>query len=737
MNSLGDFSTAFLPSVEALGGAATDINTFVTGTPKFAGLGAEALDDARRQHRHRGPRAAEVAPADPGPRLADQAGQAARDEPVAAAALARRSRAGSTASSTSSSTSAARRTATTSTATTSARASCSRTCTTYATREPAELHRELPQGLRRRHDADADERRRIRLAHRREHRLRRGRRHSRRSPRAPPRRTIKLPGTLLPGDGASRRSAGAAPGRTPQGRRARGRPEVRPAPPRLPPRSMRRRGGGGSIAANPVLIGAVTVLVVIVAVYLAYNANSGLPFVPDVRPQGRGAERGRAGQGQRRPRRRHARRHRVVHRAADAAERRGHRGPLPEARDGRQAAARGHAGEDPAAVRARPEVRPAHARRRRRRTSRRTRRSRCARRCRSPSSSTSSSTCSPSARGARSRATSRTSAPASPRAARTSTSRSATSTRCSTTSSRSCATSRARRPTCRASGTAWRRAPPPSRRSPRCRGEMYANLDTTFSALAEVADPYIKETIAEGPPTLQHGDPHAADHPAVPRQHGRALHRLPARLRELRGRRAGPRDGRPRRHARARGLAGVQRAPGDDVQGARDVQHRPAGQARLQGPDVDRVDRRPAGLATSRRRRSPATTWACSSRTCRARSARAARTARRCAWRSSPPRAVSRCPTSRTSTTRCSRRTTRAARRPRRPTARPAPATTRRTSCTRTRSRSPRRRRSRSPARPRNEKFLPGKLVIGNVPGQTPDHAPLRLEAHAGRAAGA
>jgi virulence factor Mce-like protein len=40
------------------------------------------------------------------------------------------------------------------------------------------------------------------------------------------------------------------------------------------------RRGGGSIAANPVLIGAVTVLVVIVAVYLAYNANSGLPFVP-------------------------------------------------------------------------------------------------------------------------------------------------------------------------------------------------------------------------------------------------------------------------------------------------------------------------------------------------------------------------------------------------------------------------------------------------------------------------
>ncbi len=42
---------------------------------------------------------------------------------------------------------------------------------------------------------------------------------------------------------------------------------------------MRRRGSS-SIAANPVLIGAATVLVIVVAVFLAYNANSGLPFVP-------------------------------------------------------------------------------------------------------------------------------------------------------------------------------------------------------------------------------------------------------------------------------------------------------------------------------------------------------------------------------------------------------------------------------------------------------------------------
>jgi virulence factor Mce-like protein len=35
-----------------------------------------------------------------------------------------------------------------------------------------------------------------------------------------------------------------------------------------------------ALAASPVLVGAVTVLVTIVAVFLAYNANSGLPFVP-------------------------------------------------------------------------------------------------------------------------------------------------------------------------------------------------------------------------------------------------------------------------------------------------------------------------------------------------------------------------------------------------------------------------------------------------------------------------
>jgi virulence factor Mce-like protein len=42
---------------------------------------------------------------------------------------------------------------------------------------------------------------------------------------------------------------------------------------------MRNRSGISGIASSPILVGAVTVLVVIVAVFLAYNANNGLPFV--------------------------------------------------------------------------------------------------------------------------------------------------------------------------------------------------------------------------------------------------------------------------------------------------------------------------------------------------------------------------------------------------------------------------------------------------------------------------
>ncbi len=43
---------------------------------------------------------------------------------------------------------------------------------------------------------------------------------------------------------------------------------------------MSRRSAGQTLVASPVLVGAVTVLIAVVAVFIAYNANAGLPFVP-------------------------------------------------------------------------------------------------------------------------------------------------------------------------------------------------------------------------------------------------------------------------------------------------------------------------------------------------------------------------------------------------------------------------------------------------------------------------
>src|SRR3954447_14745297 len=41
-----------------------------------------------------------------------------------------------------------------------------------------------------------------------------------------------------------------------------------------------RPTGWSALAGNPVLVGAITVLTTVVAVFLAYNANAGLPFTP-------------------------------------------------------------------------------------------------------------------------------------------------------------------------------------------------------------------------------------------------------------------------------------------------------------------------------------------------------------------------------------------------------------------------------------------------------------------------
>ena len=93
--------------------------------------------------------------------------------------------------------------------------------------------------------------------------------------RSPPRRTSKVPapGTACAATPASSSSTTCSAHETP------------------PPSQ--------SIVANPVLVGAVTVLVVVVAVFLAYNANNGLPFVPTRELNVECRQRRQAGEGQR------------------------------------------------------------------------------------------------------------------------------------------------------------------------------------------------------------------------------------------------------------------------------------------------------------------------------------------------------------------------------------------------------------------------------------------------------
>jgi virulence factor Mce-like protein len=61
---------------------------------------------------------------------------------------------------------------------------------------------------------------------------------------------------------------------------------------------MIRRRGTGALTTNPVVVGALAVLLTTVAVFVSYNANSGLPFVPSYElkvrlPDGGGLQKGR------------------------------------------------------------------------------------------------------------------------------------------------------------------------------------------------------------------------------------------------------------------------------------------------------------------------------------------------------------------------------------------------------------------------------------------------------------
>ena len=144
---------------------------------------------------------------------------------------------------------------------------------------------------------------------------------------------------------------------------------------------MRRRNPAAALAASPTMVGAVTTLIVIVAVFLAYNANNGLPFVPVYRVSVEVPNAARIGNNNEiriggtrvgiiesiEP---------VVNEAdqTDGAERkrrdggqpaRGRRPPQPEARQDRRAAAEGLGLPRPLPLQLRPQVPGDRARHRR------------------------------------------------------------------------------------------------------------------------------------------------------------------------------------------------------------------------------------------------------------------------------------------------------------------------------------------------------------------------------------
>src|SRR5205807_3797301 len=86
------------------------------------------------------------------------------------------------------------------------------------------------------------------------------------------------PGRRLSGCGfGARRSASGSLGCLEHRHPERANP---PEPRRIPAQVRRTRTPASELFDNPILIGTITILVVVVAVYLSYIAENGLPFVP-------------------------------------------------------------------------------------------------------------------------------------------------------------------------------------------------------------------------------------------------------------------------------------------------------------------------------------------------------------------------------------------------------------------------------------------------------------------------
>ena len=341
------------------------------------------------------------------------------------------------------------------------------------------------------------------------------------------------------------------------------------------------------------LIGAATTLVVLVAVFLAYNANSGLPFVPSYQLQRRGPERGEPRRRQRRADRRHAGRHgRRDRRRSSAGTARSSRGstlklettikPLPVDSTvivrPRSALGlkyvqitRGHSRrgfEDGATIPVR-QATPAPVELDevlntfddRTRAGRAHEHRRVRHRVRRPRGRPQ-----PRDRGA--------------------------STRCSCNLvpvMRNLSDPRTQLSrTVQALGRTARIVAPVAE----TQAALLRNLDTTFAALATVATP-LQQSIRGGPPALDAATRALPQTRAVPGQHGGPVRRPAARRARAADRRADARRRARDRHAGAQAVRAAQRAPRAHVPIDRAPRRRPARRPRRARPDEHRADPQP------------------------------------------------------------------------------------------------------------------------------------------------
>ena len=117
--------------------------------------------------------------------------------------------------------------------------------------------------------------------------------------------------------------------------------------------------------------------------------------------------------------------------------------------------------------------------------------------------------------------------------------------------------------------------------------QLFTNLNTTFRALAGVAVPSLQDTISAHAAELRGDDQRRPDHPPVPHRHGQPVpstapgHRDAAAQRPGAGRRVRHRDAQPPGHG------GAGRAHGDAVQGRRRLRHQPVGAGGAGPPHAD------------------------------------------------------------------------------------------------------------------------------------------------------